>query len=230
MQANFEGLVPGLREQRETERRNRALAFAGLTHRVCGVEINPFTPRHRLALGLVLNAFVCGDAPLAGDVFAFLWLCSPSFVPLSGWTRWLSELRQWRLRRHVRRLDLETAKREVRAYLAAQLADAPDSWGSDDAPDQSPWVSWFAKDASFWMEVHGGFTVESYLATPYLVLQQLYRAWRCHHPDVRAGADGSVVVEHPAFINASDIMIGQWHAQRRDEIGAIIRSRTTRLP
>jgi hypothetical protein len=86
-----------------------------------------------------------------------------------------------------------------------------------------------ASEAGFWLSVHGGFTLESYLATPYLALQQLYRAWQVNNPVVTRDARGNVVVEEPQFINRSDALLGAWHRQHREAIAEAIRNQTVRL-
>ena len=57
MRSNIEDVVPGLAEARRAERLNRALAFAGVTRTLAGVEILPMTPAHRLTLQLLGTAF-----------------------------------------------------------------------------------------------------------------------------------------------------------------------------
>lgn len=229
MTPNIEAIVPGLAELRALERTNRALAFAGLGHTVCGREVRPLTPRHRLTLQLLQNAFTAPAAvPLEGDVFQFLWVLSPAYRFGAGW-RPASEVRQWFLRRYVRRLHVATAAREIRVYLTHQLQDLPES-GMESGPDVSAWVHWVAMDAAFWMETLPSFTLERYLETPYLVLQQLYRAWRVHNPRVSSDESGRPVVEEPSFINASDRLLGKWHRQHHAEIADRLRNQTTRLP
>jgi hypothetical protein len=225
MRSNFEDLVPGLREQRAKERLNRSIAFAGLAHTLCGVEVRPLTPGSRLKLQLLGNGFaVPGVAPLAGDVFQFLWVLSPRWLPLEGWRRFQSESRQRRLRKHVRALDLEAATREILEFMAAQLQDMPDGSTGDEGMDFAPWVHWAAFDAGFWLNVHGGFTLETFMSTPYLVLQQLFRVWQINNPEYLRGADGRAVRVEPTFTNGSDRIFGQWHAERRDAAGAAIKA------
>lgn len=229
---SIEQLVPGLGELRARERQNRALAFAGLTHTLCGVEVMPLTPRHRLALQLLRNAFtVPGVEPLAGDLFAFLWLLSPAYRSPGQGGRMAAAAaawQQWRLRRHVRRLSLSTAVREVRLYLVDQLQDSPESSG--DGSDFSPWVHWAAADAGFWLNIHGGFTLESYFATPYLVLQQLHRMWRINHPNITYDSRGYPQIEEPCFTNQSDQIVGAWHRQQSEAVADFIRNQRERRP
>lgn len=227
MKSNLEALVPGLVELRTQERTNRAFAFAGLTHTLCGVELMQMTPRHRLALQILRNCFVGSTAePLAGDVFTFLWVLSPHY---SRQITPASTVRQFFLRRRAKRLNRGIAASEIRSYIVAQLQDLPES-STDEGFDQSPWVHWVATDASWWLNVHGGFTLETYFQTPYLVLQQLYRGWRVNNPTVRVDKDGNVTVEDPHFINESDRLVGQWQRQFRDAAAAQIRAQTMRLP
>lgn len=225
----FEDLVPGLAEMRARERENRAIAFAYITRTVCGREIRAMTPRDRLDLQNLGNAFTHALEPLEGDVFVFLWILDPRRRRGSGpLAAALNSWRQFWLRRHVKRLNLQAAIRSIRIYLVAQLQDTPEH-GTEGTLDQSPWVHWIAADASFWMNRHGGFTLETYLATPYPVLQQLYRGWRCNNPPVRVEKNGSIVVEEPQFINASDRLIGEWHAERKEEVKRMILAQKHRL-
>lgn len=227
--AALEQIIPGLAEQRAGERANRARAFAGLTHTLCGVEVLALTPAHRLKLQLMRNAFtVPGAEPLAGDVFVFLWILTPA----AAWTlpgrgiawNWL----QSRLRRHVRGLRLADAVRDVQTYLVGQLQDSPESSG--DGTDYSPWVHWMAAEASFWMNMHGGFTLETYQRTPYAVLQGMRRMWLVNHPNITRNSKGELEVEEPAFINQSDRIVGAWQKQHSEAIATMIRSQRERLP
>lgn len=221
-----ESIVPGLAELRKRERLNRALAFAGLQHRLCGVDVLPLRPRHRLALQLLQNAFTADVDPLEGDVFQFLWVLSPAY---RGKNDIASSVRQWRLRRHVRRLLLPAAIREIRIYLSDQLQDMPEAQLSGtEQTDFAPWVHWMAQDACFWM-TEFGFTLEQYAETPYLVLQQLLRAWKIQNPRISSGKDGTPVVEEPHFINTSDRVAGQFLRARQKEIASAIRANRTRI-
>lgn len=227
MKSNLEDLVPGLADARRRERLNRALAFAGVTHTICGVELLAMTPGHRLALQLLGNAFVSRATPLEGDVFTFLWVLSSSY---SRRITPASTVRQFFLRRRVRRIKaagrLGAAISQIREYVVAQYQDFPeDSAGEEgggERIDHSPWVHWAASDASWWMNKHGGFTRAEYFATPYSVLQQLYRGWQINNPEVTVDRDGKVSVSEPQFINGSDGLVGRWHQSQRAAITAAI--------
>lgn len=211
---DIERIIPGLAEVRAQERQNRALAFAGLTHTVCGREVMPLTPGHRLQLQLMRNAFaVVGAEPTLLDVFVFLWVLSPHNVGGIEASR-----QQYFLRQYVQALDLSPSVREIYRYLIDQLQDT--SAGSGEGKDNSAWVHWMAMDAEFWIEVHGGFTLEQYKATPYLVLQQLFRAWQCNHPDVERTEGGAVFVRDPIFRNSSDRLVSAWHRENKERIKA----------
>lgn len=219
---NIEELVPGVRELRARERHNRAIAFSGITRTVCGIEIRQLTPRARIELQLLRNAFAMpGAEPLAGDVFALLWILHPKREELGA------TVRQWQLRRRVKRLALTSATREIRIFMVEQLQDLPESAAV--GADHSPWVHWMGAEASWWISVHGGFTFETYLRTPYLVLQQLFRGWKINNPDVTYSPAGVMTIEEPQFINGSDRLIGRYHLERRDAAAAVIRSRRHRL-
>ncbi len=213
-QVDLEKLIPGLEAQRGQERQNRALAFAGLTHTVCGREILPLTPGHRLTLQLLGNAFTQpGRAATLADVFVFLWVTSPHNVGGLEASR-----QQFFLRQDVLGFNLADSVESVYRYLVDQLQDAGGG-GDDTGKDQSAWVHWMAMDASFWMSEYG-FTLEQYQRTPYLVLQQLYRAWQCGHPDIERTKDGSVFVRDPIFVNASDRLVRGFHRENRERIKA----------
>ncbi len=227
--------IPGLAELRAQERLNRALAFAGLTHTVCGLEIAPLTPAHRLGLQLVGSAFVRGDEPSLADIAQFLWFLSPDYErPAARPGFWAKrknaklERRRRAIAKHVAGLDESVAGWEVKRYLAGQLQDTP-ATSLEGGSDQSAYVHWIASDASFWLNIHGGFTLESFLATPYLVLQQLMRAWQCNHPTYHRNPDGSVTAEEPTFINRSDQLLGNWHNERKAEVAEFMRQPRERL-
>ncbi len=228
MISNLETLIPGLAEQRKKERENRDFVFAGLTHTLCGVEVRALTPRLRLALQMMRNAFVCGVSPLEGDVFVFLQLLSPGAAWPQPWRLLSSAWLQWRLRRHVAKLDLDAAVREIQTYLIGQLQDRSES-STESGMDHGPWVHWIAADASWWMQKHGGFTMRDYLDTPYLVLQQLYRGFQVNNPVVEYDSSGKATVLEPNFINESDRLVGQWQRQFRAAAAEIMRAPRPRL-
>lgn len=220
----IEEIVPGLAQLRARERQNRAVAFSGITRTVCGVEVVSLTPAARLELQLLRNAFVFRDVdPLEGDVFAFLWILAPG----RGASRVRDSWRQWRLRRLVKKLEIREAGREIRLFMVEQLQDLPES--ATEGTDHSAWVHWMGAEASWWMQKHGGISFEQYLRTPYLVLQQLYRGFQCNNPEIRFGSNGQPIIEEPQFINASDRLIGEFHAEHRAAAASAIRSRRTRV-
>lgn len=225
--ANLETLVPGLAETRAKEQGNRALAFSGITRTLCGVEIVALRPEVRLRLQLLRNAFAAGRPdiePLEGDVFVFLWAMSPHF----GQTA-IPTFRQWALRRRVRKMALHAAVVAINDYVASQLQDSPGSSTGADGADNSAYVHWMAAEAGFWINVHGGFTLETYARTPYLILQQLFRAWQINHPVVRRTSNGGIEVEEPLFLNGSDALVANWHRSHREAIAEAIRNQRERL-
>ncbi len=241
--ADLEKIVPGLAEERAKERINRALAFAGITHTVCGLEIMSLTPAHRLGLQLVGSAFVRGAEPTYADSAQFLWYLSRDYAPpepclageepeelkaIDAKNARLTRRRE-SIARHLATLNEHTAGLEIKVYLSSQLQDIPASAFDAESVDYSNWVHWVAMDVSFWLNVHGGFTIETYLRTPYLVLQQLYRAWQCNHPKTTRNPDGTYATEEPTFINRSDQLIGNWHAKQREEIAEFMRKPRDRL-
>lgn len=200
MRANsLEEIIPGLREAREGERAARAVAFGGLTLAVCGEQCVPLAPRHRLEMQLTKNAFATELPPLHGDVFAFLWRLNPHYRKAP---RWMS--RSWRERNvvewNVGRMNLDAAVAEIRAFIAAMMQDLPE--GAGDSASLNPpenYVHWLAGEANFYLSVYPGFTLAGLMDTPYLVLQQLYRAYKLARE------------EHPQFINRSDRIAANWH-------------------
>lgn len=228
MRSSLESLVPGLAELRAREHLNRAIGLVGMTRTLLGFEVCALTPQRRLALQLVRNAFATlGLEPLVGDVSEFLWVASPLWRPSPGpLRRALGLLVQRRIARRVRRLALAAAVREINIFLVEQLQDLPGL--TRDGVDHSPWVHWASAEASWWMSTHG-LSFEEYLRTPYPILQQLRRGWEINNPTARVRSDGELVVDEPSFLNASDRLVGQWHAERRAAAGAIIRAQRTRL-
>jgi hypothetical protein len=227
---SIEQLVPGLAAMREIERRHRALAFAGITHTVCGEEIRPLTPRTRLELQVLRNAFTLGPDldPLEGDIFEFVWVHHPR-RPRPGKRKIVALWLQNGLRRRLRARNLEANRRSIREYLLTQLQDMPEQRLSGGF-DQSPWVHWAAFDATFWLSIHGGFTLDAYLDTPMLVLQQLYRAWSVNHPETLVGSDGKVSHVDPQFINASDRVRGEWLNSQKESVSQFLRAQRYRQP
>lgn len=227
----LENRIPGLAELRAAERRNRALAFAGVTHTVCGVEIRPITPRSRLELQLLQNAFTFSDLqPREGDVSEFLWVHSTGRRPLQGLWRPVSLFRQELLRRRLKRRKHDDNVREIREYLLEQLQDMPGKGLDANTVDQSPWIHWIAMDAGFWLSGHGGFTLEEYLDTPMLVLQQLFRVWCVNNPEIVRGSDGKPTALPPTFINGSDRLYSAYLRQFKAAAAEQMKAQRFRIP
>lgn len=209
-----EKVIPGLKERREQERANRALAFAGITHTVCGREVLPLTPGHRIKLQLLGNGFaVNGKDVDLSDVFVFLWVLSPHNRPGIEGAR-----QQHFLKEDVMGLDLRACVVEIVAYLKDQLQDSTENTGGE-GRDMSAWIHWAAAEASFWASQFG-WTEEKVINTPYLVIQQLFRAWKVNNPDCERMKDGSVIVRDPVFFNSSDRLIQDFRRQNADRIKA----------
>lgn len=203
MRANIlEDIIPGLREAREQERLNRSLAFSGVPWTVCGQDAVVLTPRHRLEFQLVRNAFAVGGQPTLADVFQFLWRLNPRFK-VRVWFGSRSWFARRKLSRAVAKMDMDQASRGILGFLAAMLQDLPE--GSDGTPSSNPpenYVHWLAGEMNFYLTRYNAFSMQTFMDTPYLVLQQLYRAHRL-------ASD-----EHPQFINRSDRMIGAWQREQ----------------
>ena len=198
MSPNLEKMVSGLREQRELEQQNRALAFSGVGPTVCGVQLDHLTPLDRLRLGLINNAFLyVGLKPLKGDCYSLLVLMSSKMRTGGKLARYFERRR---IARVVKRSDFAKMVREINEYLKASFQDRIEAVGDGEGKiiqDRPKHILPVASDAAFYM-VKFGFTLEQYLATPCLVLQQLHRAYR----QARDGDDNS-------FVNESDRMIGR---------------------
>lgn len=201
---DLENVVPGLAHARTRERLNRAAAFAGVPWTVCGFTCVHMTPRHRLELQIAGNAFATNRTPEMGDVFQLLWRVSPYFSRRPGIVaRW----RRWRMASILKKTALPNAIREVCEYIVGMLQDMPEGGTSDNGVKAAEYVIWIASDAHQFAAIMG-MTLEEYMDTPYLVLQQLLRAHRsCHEED-------------PNFIDASDRIAQQWVQDRAKELHA----------
>jgi hypothetical protein len=228
----LEQAIPGLREARQDEQSNRALAFSGLTHTILGIEVCPLTPYHRLGLQLVGNAYAvrrAQDASFA-DSFQFLWFTSAAYSRRNSVSWWKTRRAKAAIVRLVSTHDPELLRFIIAKYIAHQMQDTPEGESAADAPDYSDSIHWMAWEAGFWMNVHGGFTFESYVRTPYLILQQLHRVYRANHPRTAHNPDGSWTPEYPTFINASDRVVGLFHRMKADRIADELLKNTTRIP
>lgn len=215
---SFEELAAEFQTARREESRARAIAFAGLTHSLCGVEVVAYQPRHRLCLGLVRNALLGGVEPMAGDIFQFLWFLSPRFCEKPGFR---GRLERWLIMRKARSMNLRAAEIEISKYIREQLRDNPGEFFTEaEGPDYSGHVHWAAFESSFWIRTHGGFTIETWLSTPYLVLQQLFRAYQTANPGIIVTKTGAVS-DPPIFRNASDRIYADLLRTRRAELAAI---------
>lgn len=202
MRANtLEDIIPGLREARAKERQNRAIAFSEIPWTVCGLDVVVLTPRHRLEFQLVENAFALGGVPTRADLLQFLWRLNPRFTK-RVWMLSPAWFARRRVARIARKVDLAEAAREIYTYLSAMLQDLPgDSGGRDTLNPPELYVHWLAGEINFYLTRYNGFSIPILMDTPYLVLQQLYRAARLASE------------EHPNFINESDRIIASWQRQ-----------------
>ncbi len=197
---DIEAVIPGLGAARAGEHHARAMVFAGLTWTIMGCELVSLTPRHRLELQMAQNAFTRGIEASAIDVFQVLWRLNPNFCrkarPLS---------RPWFARRKIVKIiranPTPRIARELSRFLAAMLQDMPERREAAPQPareSSARYLHWMGAELAFIMPRFPGITIESYLDTPYLVIQQLVRAWRVNNED---GVQ---------FINASDALVNQW--------------------
>lgn len=197
---SLETLVPGLKEARAHERLVRSMAFARVPWTLCGSEAVQLTPRIRLEFQLAHNAFAVGGEPTKADVFQVLWRLHPRFSRKPGLVSWLARRRVTRL---VMRADLVKAAQEISLYVNSMMQDLPE--GGDSGNSQNPqagYVHWMAAEQHFYLTQYNGFSPDIYKDTPYVELQQLYRAHRM------------TVEEHPNFINYSDTLIGRWQREQ----------------
>lgn len=198
---SLESLVPGLKEARAQERLVRAMAFARVPWTLCGSLANQLTPRIRLEFQLTQNAFAVGLQPQAGDVFQILWRLHPRFNRLlRNPLVWLAHRRVSKL---VKRLKPQQAVAEISVYLNSMMQDLPEGGeGSESSNPPDSYVHWMAIEQNFYCGNYGGFTPELYKDTPYVELQQLFRAHRLS------------TEEHPHFINYSDTLVGRWQREQ----------------
>lgn len=203
----IEALVPGLKEARENERTNRGLAMAGVPWTICGLLVVPLTPRHRLELQLARNAFAEGLQPSKLDLFNLLWRLNPDFKRAP---QWLSKA--WWARRKVvaavRGAELVSVTLQIYEYLEVMLQDLPESRDGADGGGLGGYVHWLGNEEHFYCSTYGGFTPDIFKDTPYLELQQLFRAWRIEHERDDEGHPAE-----PQFINRSDALVNNWQRQ-----------------
>ncbi len=202
---DLEALVPGLREARATEHLNRALCFAGISWTIAGFELVPMIPRHRLELQLAQNPFfVGGKIPNNADVFQVVWRMNPDFVRKikSLWVLLAKAALKRKTLRMTRTVNL-TASLAISDHLRAMTQDLPEGMDGERNSTYPPerYVHWMAGEMGFFLRNFQGFTPETYLDTPYLILQQLNRAYRLAKEN------------HPDFINESDKLAGRWIKQ-----------------
>ncbi len=197
---SLETLVPGLKEARAHERLVRSMAFARVEWTLCGSPAVQLTPRIRLELQLANNAFSNGAAPTRADVFQVLWRLNPRFSRKLWPAAWMARRKVSRL---VMRFDLGKAVEEIAIYLNSMMQDLPE--GGDNEQSANPnsgYVHWMAAEQHFYLSNYNGFSPQDYKDTPYVELQQLYRAYRLNKE------------EHPNFINYSDTLIGRWQREQ----------------
>lgn len=177
------------------------MAFARVPWTLCGSQAVQLTPRMRLEFQLAQNAFAMGGEPTRADVFQILWRLHPEFSRAAISPRsWLAHYRTTKL---VKRLNLDRATEEISVYLNAMMQDLPEGGESGESsnPPQN-YVHWMATEQHFYLTHYNGFSPEVYKDTPYVELQQLYRAYRL------------ATEEHPNFINYSDTLVGRWQQEQ----------------
>jgi len=193
---NLEAVVPGLAEVLNRERIARARVFSDIPWTVAGCELIHMTPRHRLELQMVGNSFFRGSYPTKADIFQFLWRLNPRFTRRAG------SVRGWMAKRHVakevkRRTVLELAI-EIQEFKETMLQDMPEATTGSGGSASKNAVHWLAAESYFYA-THGLIPVKDYLDTPYLQLQQLFRAHRM------------TLDQDAQFINKSDQLVRDWH-------------------
>lgn len=126
--------IPGYREAVEREQSAREQTFLGLTEFVCGVEVNPLTPRLFLILEEGESPFVCGGIPDHADVAQFFWIVSIDFVSGRG------DLAKEFAKTRCPNIDFTSACVAIYAYIEAALQDSPGGSGGG----RTEFASWVA--------------------------------------------------------------------------------------
>lgn len=166
---------------RTAERQARNEAWARIPLSLCSSVAMPFTLRMFTDLQASGNAFLCGRAPLWGDVFAFLWRIHPAYYRPYSARRYLDFPACSRLRRHCQHLaaqpgtPLAEACAEIEAYLARAFSDSP---AGEPATDDSPLrtVPHFVDSVVDWCATRYGWEPATILDLPIACLFQLRRA------------------------------------------------------
>ena len=226
MQFN-EQLAPGITALREHELANRATGFLGITRTVAGLELVLWAPRHRLRLHGMRNAFVLGLRPRLGDVIEFFWELSPRNPENGGQPGFVARFRREMIRQKLKAQPEVPVIMSALGYLGDMMADAPRCTNemSLTTEELGQYCHWVTAECSFYVQTHGGFTVESYMRTPYLVLNQLWRCWKILHPDT--DEDG-----HPMpapFVDRSEKLIGATMQTKAQDLSRFFMAPHSRL-
>lgn len=130
------GLQRAVRKAVALEESVRRQAFLPCVHRICGVDVRPFTPRHFMILDEAVSPFLGHPGSISAEhVAQLLWVVSPQFLtPTLPVT--LREVRAARLAfaARIRKVRYEAARRQLRDYLDHAFLDAPRGGGDDERP------------------------------------------------------------------------------------------------
>lgn len=178
-------VLPGLLAYREEVALRRAVAFCDAPDLVCGVEVQPLTPRTWSMLHAVRSRFLYGGQPVDEDVKLYLWFHSPLWCHdrtpgmLRRYRRALAPLNaalhgRWSLLgRSLGHQSIVLARfiDGIGALIDAALADAPGGSGQSGPPPSTLEAQMIHEFAAAY-----GWAPERTRATP---LRQLFQLHRC---------------------------------------------------
>jgi len=170
--------IPGLDEAVEEESQARLMSFLAKSERICGIEVQLFTPRLAMELEAAGSPFVIGKrSPGSGDVAVFMWAVSKQRMRPRPWfltqAAWLRINQRWFIR-SLARLDIAAVYLEVLRYLEEASADGPGDGGSSDS---LPFASWASSIVDAFAARYG-WLEERTLDTPFKRLWQYWRRWQ----------------------------------------------------
>lgn len=114
----------------------REFAFLNITHEICGIEVNPFTPLYFMYLDFVDSPFINPrDTLEKGEIFQFLYIVSPQYRK--------KDIHHYQM--FVEKnatIDLQKAVAEICEYIEEAFLDAPPEVAGNRNTNTRPYTAW----------------------------------------------------------------------------------------
>lgn len=158
--------IPGYAEAVAAERETRQDAWLSEEPDICGVAVDPLTPRKIVFLSLASNGYIMDSPdPSAYDMALFLWVVSGEFEPKA-------DRKRAKFYKRLRKLDTLDLHAGITDYLARSYFDMPGACAENHTAAKVDWIPLFIHN----LAESYGWSVAQCLDTP---LRQTLQLRRC---------------------------------------------------